>query len=59
MRFYVLIFAGFIAAFGAFPWRLPANSRYYERIGGGDQRDDASAPDPDYRPHVSLPRPTP
>ncbi len=61
MRVYVLLFAGFIAAFGAFRWRLPAYRRRYEQAGRGDvrQRDDASAADPDhrsaYRPDAPLP----
>jgi len=53
MRLYVLLFAGFIAAFGAFRWRLPGHRQHYEQIGRGDvnQRDDASAADPNYRPY--------
>jgi hypothetical protein len=60
MRVYVLLFAGFIAAFGAFRWRLPAWRRAYEQIGRGDvhRPSDASATDPSYgasyRPDVPI-----
>lgn len=52
MRIYVLLFTGFIAAFGAFRWRLPEWRRQYEQIDSGDvdRRHDASAADPAYRP---------
>jgi hypothetical protein len=57
MRVYVLLFAGFIAAFGAFRWRLPAYRRRYHQVGRGDapQRDDPSATGPGYRPNAPLP----
>ena len=47
MRIYLVLFAGFIAAFGAFRWRLPEWRRQYEEIGRGDvnRRHDASAAD--------------
>jgi hypothetical protein len=51
MRVYLLLFAGFIAAFGAFRWRLPEWRREYEQVGRGDVdgRADASGADPGYR----------
>lgn len=51
MRVYLLLFAGFIAAFGAFRWRLPEWRREYEQVGRGEvnRRRDASGADPGYR----------
>jgi hypothetical protein len=51
MRLYVLLFAGFIAAFGAFRWRLPGYRHRFEEIGRQgvqEQPADASAADPSY-----------
>lgn len=62
MRLYVLGFAGFIVAFGAYRWRLPDDRRLYEAIGRGDvsKPHDASGADPNdrasYRPDVCRSR---
>jgi len=60
LRVYILVFAGFIAAFGAFRWRLPEWRREYEQIGRADvhRRHDASAADPAYRPSYRPDVPT-
>jgi len=46
MRLYVLLFAGFIAAFGAFRWRLPAYRQHANRSAAAMQTSAMTPPRP-------------